>query len=170
MKSAWSSFEQDCSIMQKGQDMKKIGIAYLIIISLLAVIFLIADYKGAVTGDDIQENISSSAHIIRSEDISSSKVVLFRETGKIKYTQYDKLPAGDLYHQERTGELKGDDIIVLSSGWHAYIVRISETDITVLSVDKWKGDRTRILSMFILVSIIAILTVAAAAAVKHYRR
>ena len=63
--------------MQKGQDMKKIGIAYLIIISLLAVIFLIADYKGAVTGDDIQENISSSAHIIRSEDISSSKVVLF---------------------------------------------------------------------------------------------
>ena len=49
-------------------------------------------------------------------------------------------------------------------------MKISETDITVLSVDKWKGDRTRILSMFILVSIIAILTVAAAAAVKHYRR
>ena len=150
--------------------LKKIGITYLIIISLLSVILLTVDYKGAIAGDDIKEDINSSVHIIKSEDINRSVVVLFREAGKTKYAQYDRLPMGELYHQECTGELKGDDTIVLSLGWHAYIVRISETDITVLSVDKWKGDWTRILIIFILISLIAILTVVVAAAVKHYRK
>ena len=150
--------------------LKKIGITYLIIISLLSVILLTVDYKGAIASDDIQEDINSSVHIIKSEDINRSVVVLFREAGKTKYAQYDRLPMGELYHQECIGELKGDDTIVLSLGWHAYIVRISETDITVLSVDKWKGDWTRILIIFILISLIAILTVAVAAAVKHYRK
>ena len=103
--------------------------------------------------------------VIASEDINGSIVVLFREDGKTKYAQYDRLPVGDLYHRESTGNLEDDDTIVLSRGWHAYITRISETDIAVLSVD-----RTRILMMSILVTSVAVLTVLVAAAVKNHRK
>ena len=128
-------------------------------------------YRGAVTGDDIRDDLRrSNVNVIRSENINDSMVVLFREDGKTKYVQYDGLPVGDLYHRESTGVREDDDTIVLSRGWHAYITRISATDITVLSVDKWKGDRTRILRMFILVTIVAVLTVLAAYAVKKYRK
>ena len=128
-------------------------------------------YRGAITGDDIRDDFRrSSVHVIASEDINDSMVVLFREDGKTKYARYDRLPVGDIYHRESTETFEDDDTIVLSRGWHAYITRVSATDITVLSVDKWKGDRTRILMMFILVAIVAVLTVLAAAAVKNYRK
>ena len=150
---------------------KRILTAYLLVIVLSAVILTVVGYRGAVTGDDIWDDLRrSNVNVIRSENINDSMVVLFREDGKTKYVQYDGLPVGDLYHRESTGVLEDDDTIVLSRGWHAYITRISATDITVLSVDKWKGDRTRILRMFILVTIVAVLTVLAAYAVKKYRK
>ena len=150
---------------------KRILTAYLLIIVSAAVLLTAVGYKGAVTGDDIRDDFRrSSVHVIASEDINDSMVVLFREDGKTKYARYDRLPVGDIYHRESAGVLEDDDTIVLSRGWHAYITRISETDITVLSVDKWKGDRTRILMIFILVTIVAVLTVLADAAVKKHRK
>ena len=150
---------------------KRILTAYLLVIILSAVILTAVGYRGAVTVDDIWDDLRrSSVNVIRSENINDSIVVLFREDGKTKYAQYDRLPVGDLYHRESAGTLNDDDTIVLSRGWHAYITRISETDITVLSVDKWKGDRTRILMIFILVTIVAVLTVLAATAVKKHRK
>lgn len=150
---------------------KRILTVYLLVIVLSAVILTAVGYRGAVTGADIQDDLRrSSARVIASEDINDSMVVLFREDGKTKYAQYDRLPVGKLYHRESAGTLNDDDTIVLSRGWHAYITRVSETDIAVLSVDKWKGDRTRILMMFILVTIVAVLTVLAAATVKNHRK
>lgn len=150
---------------------KRILTVYLLVIVLSAGILTAAGYRGAVTGDDIRDGLRrSSVHVIASEDINDSMVILFREDGKTKYAQYDRLPVGDLYHRESTRVLEDDDTIVLSRGWHAYITRISETDIAVLSVDRWKGDRTRILMMFMLVTIVAVLTVLAAAAAKKYRK
>ena len=150
---------------------KRILTAYLLVIVLSAVILTAVGYRGAVTGDDIRDDLRrSSAHVIASEDINGSMVVLFREDGKTKYAQYDRLPVRDLYQRESTGNLEDDDTIVLSRGWHAYITRISETDIAVLSVDRWKGDRTRILMMSILVTSVAVLNVLVAAAVKNHRR
>lgn len=150
---------------------KRILTVYLLVIVLSAVILTAVGYRVAVTGDDIQDDLRrSSVRVITSEDINGSIVVLFREDGKTKYAQYDRLPVGDLYHRESAGTLNDDDTIVLSRGWHAYITRIRETDITVLSVDKYKGDRMRILMMFILVTIVAVMTVLAAAAVKKHRK
>ena len=150
---------------------KRILTVYLLVIVLSAVILTAVGYRGAVTGDDIQDDLRrSSARVIASEDINDSMVVLFREDGKTKYAQYDRLPVGNFYHRESAGVMEDDDNIVLSRGWHAYITRVSETDIAVLSVDKWKGDRTRILMMFILVTIVAVLTVLVAAAVKNHRK
>lgn len=150
---------------------KRILTVYLLVIVLSAVILTAVGYRVTVTGDDIQDDLRrSSVRVITSEDINGSIVVLFREDGKTKYAQYDRLPVGDLYHRESAGTLNDDDTIVLSRGWHAYITRIRETDITVLSVDKYKGDRMRILMMFILVTIVAVMTVLAAAAVKKHRK
>ena len=150
---------------------KRILTAYLLVIVLSAVILTAVGYRGAVMGDDIRDDLRrSSVRVIASEDINGSVVVLFREDGKTKYAQYDRLPVGDLYHRESIGTLEDDDTIVLSRGWHAYITRVSETDMTVLSVDRWKGDRTRILMMCILVTIVAVLTVLVAAAVKNHRK
>ena len=116
---------------------KRILTACLLVIVLSAVILMAVGYRVAVTGDDIQDDLRrSSVRVITSEDINGSIVVLFREDGKTKYAQYDRLPVGDLYHRESAGTLNDDDTIVLSRGWHAYITRIRETDITVLSVDK----------------------------------
>ncbi len=150
--------------------LKVVLISYLVLSALFAVVLIATGYSGAASESDIKKTLGSSdIHVIKSVDINNSRVVLFQENEKNEYVQYDRLPAGGSYKLESNEVLDGDDNIVLANGWHAYIVKISKTDITVLSIDKWKGNVTRIVMMFALIFVIAILTVLAAAAVKRCR-
>lgn len=153
--------------------LRRAVIIFVCIILLIAIVLAARAYLNGKTKGQIKEDLKEvgagkNAEIMRFDKINHSIVAMIKDGDTIQCAIYDKLPFVSLYNRVSMMAInEGNNPVVLTNGWDIYILGISENDLAVENVQRWKGTWTERLIGFFISVLSAIIVIVIIACVKR---
>lgn len=112
------------------------------VVMLTAFIIVVVEYQNSIRKSQFHEDLKSLGNdvkILKTEEINKSIIAIVNADDIIKYVIYDQFPCSQSYTKNLMAALDQSDERPLTNGWHVYLVKISEDNICVQNVERWKG-------------------------------